>query len=170
MRERGVASPLAFHTAGPLAPLQRMALGAAGLTGWRRHLAAVVLGALAAVALPPFDLAPVLIVSFVGLVWLEDGSVDSRGSFALGWSFGFGFFLAGLYWIAAALLVDVAQFWWLLPAAVAGVPAGLAIFTGLALLATHLVCSRLNLGGTARILVLVACWCGAEWLRGHVLT
>jgi apolipoprotein N-acyltransferase len=161
---------LLFRTAGPLSPLQRVALVTAGLVGWRRHVAAILLGTLAATALPPFDLAPVLLVSFPGLVWLEDGSVDWRNSFALGWSFGFGFFVAGLYWIGAALLVDVAQFGWLLPFAVLGVPAGLAIFTGIALAAAHLICHRLNLGGTPRILVFAVAWGGAEYLRGHVLT
>ncbi len=97
-------------------------------------------------------------------------AAPTRAAFALGWSFGFGFFVAGLYWIGAALLVDVAQFGWLLPFAVLGVPAGLAIFTALALLASHVTCDRLNVGGTPRILVLVACWAAAEWLRGHVLT
>src|ERR1700728_1244205 len=98
MNESGLS--LHFHTAGPLSPLQRMALSVAGLMGWRRIVAAILLGTLAATALPPFDLAPVLIVSFSGLVWLEDGSADWRASFWLGWSFGLGFFVAGLYWIA----------------------------------------------------------------------
>ncbi|HUZ72846.1 MAG TPA: apolipoprotein N-acyltransferase [Stellaceae bacterium] len=171
MGERpGAAISVLFHTAGPLSPVQRAARSAAAQTGWSRHGLAIALGALAAVALPPFDFAPALIVSFSGLVWLEDGSANRRQSFALGWNFGFGFFVAGLYWIAAALLVDAARFWWLVPFAVLGVPAGLAIFTALALLLCHEICQRLGLGGAARILVLAACWAGAEWLRGHVLT
>jgi apolipoprotein N-acyltransferase len=170
MNEREFAASLFFRTAGPLSPLQRMALAAAGLAGWRRYLAAAVLGALAVVALPPFDFAPVLLVSFCGLVWLEDGSGDWRAAFALGWSFGLGFFVAGLYWIGAALLVDAAQFAWLMPFAVLGVPAGLALFTGAALAASHVVCQRCNVGGTPRILVLAVSWAASEWLRGHVLT
>lgn len=161
---------LAFRTLGPLAPLQRTALWAAGLVGWRRHGVAWLLGALAALALPPFDLVPLLVVSFSGLVWLADGSLDRRGAFALGWSFGFGFFVAGLYWIGAALLVDIAAFWWLLPFAVLGIPAVLALLAGLALLASYEACRRLHLAGTSRILVLAACWAAAEWLRGHMLT
>ncbi|HUB96427.1 MAG TPA: apolipoprotein N-acyltransferase [Stellaceae bacterium] len=170
MSERPLNPALGFRTAGPLSPLQRMALGVAALEGWRRNVSAVVLGALAALALPPFDLAPVLIVSFSGLVWLEDGSADRRAAFALGWCFGFGFFVAGLYWIAAALLVDAAAFGWLVPFCVLGVPAGLAIFTGLALYVSHEFCQRLVIGGTPRIVVLVIMWSLAEWLRGHVLT
>jgi apolipoprotein N-acyltransferase len=157
-------------TAGPAAPLQRSALWLASLTRWHRHLAALLLGVLAAASLPPVDMTPVLLISFPGLVWLTDGNTGYRSAFALGWSFGFGFFLAGLYWIAAALFVDIAQFWWLVPFAVAGVPAGLAIFTGTALLVSHALCRLLRLGGIGRVLALVLCWCGAEWLRGHILT
>jgi len=157
-------------SAGPIAPLQRSALWLASLTRWHRHFAALLLGALAAASLPPIDMTPVLLISFPGLVWLSDGNSGYRSAFALGWSFGFGFFIAGLYWIAAALFVDIAQFWWLVPFAVAGVPAGLAIFTGIALLVSHTLCRVLRLGGTGRVLALVLCWCGAEWLRGHVLS
>jgi apolipoprotein N-acyltransferase len=157
-------------SAGPIAPLQRSALWLASLVGRRRYLAALLLGALAAASLPPVDLTPVLLISFPGLVWLTDGNSGFRSAFALGWSFGFGFFVAGLYWIAAALFVDIAQFWWLVPFAVVGLPAGLAIFTGAALLLSHALCRGLRLGGTGRVLALVFCWCGAEWLRGHILT
>ncbi|MGH7090358.1 MAG: apolipoprotein N-acyltransferase, partial [Stellaceae bacterium] len=167
MNER---TALLFRTAGPLSPLQRVALVTAGLAGWRRYVAAILLGALAAVALPPFDFAPVLWIAMPGLVWLEDGSADWRGSFALGWSFGLGFFVAGLYWIGAALLVDPGDYGWLLPFAVLGVPAGLGVFTGAALVVCHETCRRCNVGGSPRILVFTVAWAGAEYLRGHILT
>ena len=111
-----------------------------------------------------------LVVSFTGLIWLADGTASRRGALALGWSFGFGFFVAGLYWIAAALFVDIARFWWMVPFAVAGLPAGLAIFTALAQLAAYEACERLRLGGSARILVFAVAWSVAEYARGHVLT
>jgi apolipoprotein N-acyltransferase len=169
-----------LRAAGPMAPLQRAALWIAGLTGWRRHGLAAILGALAAKAMAPVDLAPffngaidvtpVLVVSFSGLVWLLDGSVSRRDAFMLGWSFGFGFFVAGLYWIAAALFVDIARFWWLVPFAVAALPAGLALTTALALLLAHEARRRFGLVGSARILALALAWSAAEYLRGHVLT
>jgi apolipoprotein N-acyltransferase len=173
-------SEVLLRAAGPMAPLQRTALWIAGLTGWRRHGLAAILGALAAKAMAPVDLAPffsgaidvtpVLVVSFSGLVWLLDGSVNRRDAFMLGWSFGFGFFLAGLYWIAAALFVDIAQFWWLVPFAVAAVPAGFALFTALALLLADEARRRFALLGSARILALALAWSAAEYLRGHILT
>src|SRR6185312_16391780 len=90
--------------------------------------------------------------------------------FALGWNFGFGFFLVGLYWITAALFVDIAQFWWLVPIALLGTPAGFALFTGLAVWAAQEVRRLFHLRGSARIIVLAVAWSGAEWLRGHILT
>ncbi len=157
-------------SAGPALPLQRCALWLAGLVGWRRYLIAFLMGALAAASLPPLDLTPVLLISFPCLVWLADGSTGMRSAFALGWSFGFGFFLAGLYWIAAALFVDIGSFWWLVPFAVVGFPACLAIFIGLALVVSNAVYRLFRLGGTGRVLALVFCWALAEWLRGHILS
>jgi apolipoprotein N-acyltransferase len=151
-------------------PLCALAHELATLSGWRRYGLAFLLGITATASLPPFDLTPILVAVFPALLWLDDGSADAWASLRLGYSFGFGFFLAGLYWIAAALFVDIASFWWLVPFAVAGVPAGLAIYTGTACCASYALCRWLRLGGTSRILVLAVLWVGAEWLRGHVLT
>src|SRR6185437_10385615 len=61
--------------------------------------------------------------------------------------FGFGYFIAGIYWVGYAFLVDAKTFGWLLPVAVAGLPAYLALFTGLGLAAARLI-----------------------WVRGHLLS
>jgi apolipoprotein N-acyltransferase len=164
------ATTLEFRGAIPVAPAQLAALRLAELQGFRRYGAAFLLGVLAAAALPPVDMTPVLLLSFVGFVWLFDGAQRSREAFGIGWCFGLGFFVAGFYWIAAALFVDIARFWWLTPFALLGVPAVLAISTGGAVLAAHLVCRWLKWRGVSRALALAVFWCLAEWLRGHVLT
>src|SRR5690348_3869814 len=105
------------------APLCRLADHVAVQSGWRRYGLAFLLGVCATATLPPVDLTPLLLIAFPGLLWLDEGSVDGWASFRLGYAFGFGFFVSGLYWIAAALLVDVASFWWLMPFAVIGLPA-----------------------------------------------
>ncbi len=151
-------------------PLCLLADGLAGFSGWRRYGLAFVLGAGAAAALPPFDLTPLLAVVFTSLLWLDDGSANPWASFRLGWVFGFGFFLAGLYWIAAALFVDIDRFWWLVPFAAAGLPAGFALYIGLVLLATRLVRDYLHLPASARIFVFAIAWSAGEWVRGHALT
>jgi apolipoprotein N-acyltransferase len=147
-------------------PVQRFAGWAGALTGWRRHGVAALLGVLAAAALPPVDLVPLLALSFSGLIWLASGVSGRREAFALGWSFGFGFFLAGFYWIALALLVDIAAYWWLLPPTLIALPAFFGIFSGLALV----VYEALDARGFAQACALGVAWTASEWLRGHILT
>jgi apolipoprotein N-acyltransferase len=151
-------------------PLCRLAQDLAGLTRWRRYGAAFLLGALLAGALPPVDLTPLILLVFPALLWLDEGSGGAWASARLGYVFGLGFFTAGLYWIAAALFVDIARFWWVLPFAVLGVPAFMACFTAAVLGATEIAVARLRLAPVARVCLFAVLWCGSEWLRGHILT
>ena len=151
-------------------PLCRLAQEVARLRGGRRALLAFLLGVSAAAALAPFDLLPTLFLAFPGLLWLEEGSEGPWASFGVGWLFGFGFFLAGMYWVANALFVDIARFWWLVPFAFAGLPAGLALYSGLALLATHVLRRRCDLPAAARVVAFAILWSVFEWVRGHALT
>src|SRR5689334_7998653 len=157
---------LAYRGAVASGPVPRLAAWVAERAGWRRYVLALLLGALAAAAMPPVDIVPVLVVSFGGLVWLLDGAQSKRGAFLLGWCYGFGFFVAGLYWIGIALLVDISRFWWLLPFGITGLPAFFSFYTGFALLA----CYWLRPRGVARIFALAVAWTAAEWARGHALT
>ncbi len=139
------------------------------LSGWRRLAAAVGLGGLAVLALPPIYAVPVLFVSFTGLVWLIDGTdgTPRAGLKALivGGGFGFAYFAGGLYWITNALLVDAAAHGWLAPFAVAGLSLYFAVYPALACWAASRVRS-----GVPRVLVLGVAWAVAEWLRGSLLT
>lgn len=139
--------------------------------GWRRAAIAFVAGAASALALAPVDFWPVMFVTFPLLVWLIDGASAGRWGGMLaaataGWWFGFGYFLAGLYWVGYAFLVDADTFGYLLPVAVAGLPAGLAIFTALGCAFARAIWTR----GLLRILALAVALTAVEWLRGHVLT
>jgi apolipoprotein N-acyltransferase len=138
--------------------------------GWRRRLIALGAGAVSALAMAPYELWPVLALTLPVLVWLIDGAgaggAGLRAAFTAGWWFGFGYFLAGLYWIGMALLVEADQFGWLLPFAVVAIPAGLALFTGLGTLLARLLWTA----GPTRIFAFAAAMTIAEWLRGHVLT
>src|SRR6202035_1380118 len=101
-------------------------------SGGQRRLIAAAAGALSSLAMAPYDLWPVLAITFPIFVWLLDGTGTGRSgltsAFASGWWFGFGYFLAGLYWIGMAFLVEADRFAWLLPVAVILLPAGLAAF------------------------------------------
>lgn len=144
--------------------------------GWRRLAIALAAGGMSALALAPFHLGPVLWLTFPALVWLLDGCGGAGGgrgrlgrilsAAAIGWAFGFGYFLAGLYWIGHAFLVEADIFGWLMPFAVALLPAGLALFIGLGCALAALLWS----GGPGRVFALATGLALAEWLRGHVLT
>jgi apolipoprotein N-acyltransferase len=139
--------------------------------GWRRRSIAFTAGAASALAMAPLNAWPILFLTFPVLVLLIDG-IASRGlngviaAADIGWWFGFGYFLAGLYWLGYAFLVDAATFGWLLPFAVLGLPAVLAIYTALGVVLTRLLWQP----GARRILALALCLTATEWLRGHAFT
>ena len=145
------------------------------LTHWRRALAAFAAGATGALTLSPLDFLPAGFISFTLLVWLLDGALARPGlgkwraqgpAFWVGWWFGFGYFVAGLWWIGAAVLVDSANFAWALPIAVLGLPAILAIFFGLSTALAHVLWRD----GLSRIFILAASFGLFELLRGWAFT
>ena len=138
--------------------------------GWKRQLAALLLGALTATAMPPFFDLIGFVVGLCGLVWIGDGCARSRrpgrASFWAGWFFGLGYFVVGLWWVANALLIDAARWWWLVPIAAVGLPMGLSLFWGLALWLWR----RIGFAGPGRVAVLAGFLGIAEWLRGNILS
>nr|WP_255679389.1 apolipoprotein N-acyltransferase [Jiella flava] len=138
-----------------------------------RILVAVASGAIAALALPPLDFPAAPFIAFPLLVWLLDGIGTRRtllgalfADFAIGWLFGFGYFLAGLWWLGSAMLVDAAAFAVFIPVAVLGLPAVLAVYFGLA----TLIARRFWIDSALRILALAASLALLEYFRAFVLT
>ncbi len=144
------------------------------LWGVRRAGLAILAGAIGALALPPFNIFAAMFVSFTLLVWLLDGATGNAetgragfsSSFWIGWLFGLGYFVCGLWWLGNALLLEAEEFAWAIPLAVLGLPAVLAIFYGLATLLARLVWSD----GMGRIAALAAAFGLLEWLRSFVAT
>src|SRR6185437_5922869 len=151
-------------------PLSRLASTLATLSPWGRYTLTVLLGAIMAAAMPPVDMSPVVFICLPGLLWLDDGSPNAWASFRLGYAVSAGVFVAGMYWIAVALFVDIAQYWWALPFAVFGVPALLAFFPAAAMGLLGLGTRRFRLSGVGRVCLFAVLWCAAEWTRGHILT
>jgi apolipoprotein N-acyltransferase len=143
-----------------------LAQGTAGLRGWRRYGAALLLGALAVLAQAPYGLPFVLLVSFSGLVWLLDGTRGAGRAFFTGWVFGLGYFVAGLYWTGLSMLVDAERFAVFLPFAILGLPSALAIYCGLAAALWRFLARP----GLARVALLAVVWAGMEYLRGILFT
>jgi len=145
------------------------------LPGWKRQAAALLAGALTALALPPVDFFPVCFLTFPVFVWLLDGIYEQRTAkhrqrYSLaaltGWSFGFGYFVAGLWWLGSAMLIDITVYGWAIPFAVLGLPAFLACFYAFAALAAFLLWQR----GYRRIVASGLAFGVAEWLRGWMFT
>jgi apolipoprotein N-acyltransferase len=139
--------------------------------GWKRAAVALVAGALSSLAMAPFNAWPVLFLTFPVMVWLIDGAGGGRmqglpAAAMAGWWFGLGYFVPGLYWIGYAFLVDAPTFAWLMPFAVLGLPAYLALFPAFGFGLARLIWSK----DGSRVIALAASLTASEWLRGHVLT
>ena len=139
--------------------------------GWKRALIALVAGALSSLAMAPFNAWPVLFVTLPVAVWLIDGAAAGKrrgvpAAAMAGYWFGLGYFVPGLYWIGNAFLVDAQTFAWLMPFAVLGLPAYLAVFPALGFALARLIWTR----DASRVLALAIGLTVSEWLRGHLLT
>jgi apolipoprotein N-acyltransferase len=143
--------------------------------GWKRVLMAVAVGALAALAMPPFGFLPALALSFPLCIWMLDGCVAAGrwrrisilvSAFGIGWAFGFGYFVAGLWWLGAAFLVEADQFAWAMPLGVVGLPAVLAFFPAFGFALARMLWTD----GTGRILAFGFALALSEYLRSVLLT
>lgn len=148
----------------------RVGDGVRGLTGWRRFVFAVVVGLLSALAFAPYGLFPLLLIGFAALVLLIDGAAARpkpiRNAAFVGWAFGYGHFLGGLYWVTYAFLVDPGAHAWQIPFVLVFFPGGLALFPAAASAAAAWFWRK----GYTRIFLFAAAYAVAEYLRGHVLT
>jgi apolipoprotein N-acyltransferase len=152
-------------------------------SGWRRFIVAFVTGAAGALAMAPFDFFPALMIPMTAAIWLIDGCAETRQkspfawrrlglppsawrAFSVGWWWGFGYFVAGLWWLGAAFLVEADRFAWALPLGVAGLPAVLAIFSGFGFMLARLIWPA----GSGRLFAFAAGLSLAEWLRGRLFT
>ncbi|RCL02853.1 MAG: apolipoprotein N-acyltransferase [Candidatus Tokpelaia sp. JSC189] len=145
------------------------------LSGWKRQVIALFSGAVTASALPPVNFFPVCFLTFPILAWLLDGIYAQRttkrcqnckAATLTGWSFGFGYFLAGLWWLGSAMLIDISAYGWAIPFAVLGLPAYLAFFYAFATFMAFLLWQL----GYGRIITLSVAFGLAEWLRSWMFT
>jgi len=125
-----------------------------------------VLGSLGALSFPPVNFTPILWLSFPALILGLQGTANWKQAFVTGWCFTFGLFVFGFYWIAAAMFVDIAHFWWAVPLAIAGLPAAFALYYGLAAMAAW----RFGLKGFAGAIGFALFWFLADVARGNLFT
>jgi len=136
--------------------------------GWPGHLLACGAGALTTLALAPFDLWPLAVLSialfYFGLRHLRPGQAAVRG-----WSYGFGLFAAGTSWVYVSIHDYGAASPALAGLLTLGFVAGLGLFFALmaALWARWIRRSEAPL---ADALAFAALWVAQEVFRGWFLT
>jgi len=105
--------------------------------------------------------------SMILLIVVAERAPNARSALYLGWVFGFGHFVIGLYWVAQAFHYQSSLPVWAGWLAVPLLAAYLAIFPALALmLGKKLAPDRTGF----RLLILPASWILSEWTRGWLFT
>ena len=133
----------------------------------RYLLAAFGFGAVTVLGFGPFYLFPLPVLTLALLLGLWERAPCSRARFLVGFAWGLGFFLGGVSWVYVSLHTFGAM-----PAPLAALSAFLlcallALFPGLAGLAT----GSLGTNATARaLLAFPASWCLSEWIRSWLFT
>jgi apolipoprotein N-acyltransferase len=133
----------------------------------RAHIVAALAGLIANLGFAPFYFFPAAAAGWIALIWLLDGAArrerPMRAAFWRTFTFGCGYFLAGLYWVFFAFMnVDGAA-----PLAVPGVIAltcGMALFWAVA----AAIAIRFWSTGPKRLAVFVLAIMTTEWARGHL--
>lgn len=96
--------------------------------GIKRAAVAMVCGALLTLAMPPIGWWWMIWPSLACLFYLLHQPASRKRALLDSFFYGYGFCLTSLYWIAISLTVDAEQFGWLIPFAVFGLTAAIAVF------------------------------------------
>ena len=146
------------------------------LTGWKAHTIAILVGAASVLSFGPIFAWGIMFLTFPLFILLIDGAIAQCGDAKpfvkakkaglIGWSFGFGYFFASLFWIGEAFLVEADKFAWALPFAISLLPAGLAVYFGLATAAASILWRP----GMIRVAVLALTVTVTECARGWLFT
>ena len=132
-------------------------------------LVAVAAGGVLPLALAPFGIWPLLLVSAGVLFWLLRRTQTGRGAFWRGWLYGVGKYGAGASWVYVSIHVYGSTAPWLAGLLVVLFVAGMAVFNGVLGWAFHrLVRAQDNEIGAA--LTFTVLWTGLEWLLTWFLT
>ncbi len=158
-----------------VATIDRLRNMAADRSPIRSFIQLFLAGALSTLAMAPAHFWLILLVSLPVLLWSLEPHAHATlrqrifAGLYRGWAFGFGYHLAGLYWIGGSFLVQAERFALLMPFAIALLTAALGLFMAGAMAAYLAVRPRLA-GPLCRLVAFALLIAVSEWLRGHILT
>ena len=138
---------------------------------WLQALFALIAGLFTTLALPPVYMVPLLLIAWPVILVLVDGAQRWSQVLLLGWLFGAGHMLAGLYWVGNALEIAGAP-----PQLAILLPLSMAFYPALALLAYWVLARWLRRRGViasrdvASVSLFSLLWLVAEFLRGYLFT
>ncbi|MBO9406550.1 apolipoprotein N-acyltransferase [Shimia sp. R9_1] len=121
-----------------------------------------ILGSMAGLGHPPFDLWWATLLAFAAVFYLLHEVQRGRETVWLGLGFGTGYFAMSLHWIVEPFFVDPLRHGWMAPFAIVFMAVGLSLFWS----AAFWLAKRLHPSGWPVVLTLT----GAELLRAYVLT
>jgi apolipoprotein N-acyltransferase len=138
---------------------------------WLQALFAVLAGLFTTLALPPVYAVPLLLIAWPVMLVLVDAAQKWSRVLRLGWLFGAGHMLAGLYWVGNALEIAGAP-----PQLAILLPLSMAFYPALALLGYWVLAGWLRSRGVvesrdiASVALFSLLWLAAEMLRGYLFT
>ncbi|MEM8817885.1 MAG: apolipoprotein N-acyltransferase, partial [Pseudomonadota bacterium] len=131
---------------------------------------AFMFGMLGGLGFAPWNLAPLMIGSLAVLLYLFERLTAAGGgrarAFRLAWSWGFGNFLVGQFWIAKAFEFQANMPPVLGWVAVVALSAIMALYPGV----SAAVAVRFRRDPLARTLAFAGVWMLSEWLRGYLFS
>ena len=129
---------------------------------------AILCGIAVTLSLPPFYFLPCFILSISILYFTLNNKVTSKTeAFKIGWWFGFAYFASSLYWFTFPLLVNAAQFAWLIPFAIFGLPALFALYFAFGFVVFYILKTYRAIPHALTFAITFTC---IEWIRGHAFT
>lgn len=127
-----------------------------------RILVASLLGSFAVLGFAPFYIYPATIISIAGLFYLWQRSEHARQAAWLGFCFGLGFFITGIYWIYISLHDFGGMPWWMAAFSTFCLCAFLSLFPALF--------GWLSKRSSFLMLGAPLLWALSEWVRSWIFT
>lgn len=131
---------------------------------YKPKISCLLLGLLSGLVFAPTFLLPALL-TLSYLCYLVQKSKDWKEAAKLGYIFGFGHFLSGIYWISIGVSVYISDFWWAIPFALFGLPIILAFF-----ISANCVFSFFVRNNKYYHFIFCLYWVLFEWVRSWIFT